>query len=112
MESKNVSAWKVSNLHEKQSNLQFMSAIITHHCRWLLTWFKFRNDATEDRSFRYYPLIAHSDHRGAHDPVDFTVASWIMPDLSSALIRLGGRLMELQGISSSRPGRRGDGNSE
>ena len=45
-------------------------------------------------------LIAHSDRRGARDPVDFSVTSWTMPDMSSALIRLG-RLMELQGIAPS-----------
>ena len=58
---------------------------------------------TESRSFNSHPFIAHSDHRGARDPVIFSVASCTMSDMSSARIRLG-RLMELQGIASSRAG--------
>ena len=44
--------------------------------------------------------LTQSDHRGARDPVDFSVPSCTMSELSSSLLRLG-RLMELQGIASS-----------
>ena len=34
---------------------------------------KFQNDVTESRGVRSHPFIAHSDRRGARDPVDFSV---------------------------------------
>ena len=40
MESKHITAWKASNLHEQQSYSQFMSAIITSQFL-----FKFRNES-------------------------------------------------------------------
>ena len=49
-----------------------MSAIITVNGSLLGS--KFRNDVTESRGVRSHPFIAHSDHRGAREPVDFPVS--------------------------------------
>ena len=61
-----------------------MSAIITVNGSLLGS--KFRYDVTESRGVRSHPFIAHSDHRGARDPVDFSVTSiFLFPAVSRVI---------------------------